>query len=100
MEVVRFKVDCQPGKTDALIVAFRKVIEASRKLEGVISFDIGRDLAADTCFIATEVFADRDALIRQEELAEVQATIALLGDVLAGPPEATIFHVSGSEPWG
>jgi quinol monooxygenase YgiN len=100
MIVVRFKVQCQSGKTDPLIAAFKEVVAASRPLAGVVSFDIGRDLADPDAFVATEVFEDRAALDRQEALPEVKKTIDLLGSVLAGPPEATIFHVSSSEPWG
>jgi quinol monooxygenase YgiN len=100
MLVVRFKVRCQSGKTEPLIAAFKEVIAASRPLSGVVSFDIGRDLADPDAFIATEVFEDKDALDRQESLAEVQRTISLLGEVAAEAPEATIFHVSSSEPWG
>ena len=100
MIVVRFKVRCQPGKTEPLIAAFKDVIAASRPLQGVVSFDIGRDLADSDSFVAVEVFEDKAALDRQESLAEVQKTIKLLGEVVAESPEATIFHVSSSEPWG
>ena len=100
MIVVRFKVQCQPGKTEPLIAAFKEVIAASRPLKGVINFDIGRDLADPNAFVATEVFEDKAALDRQEALSEVQRTISLLGEVAAGDPEATIFNVSSSEPWG
>ncbi|MEX0852861.1 MAG: putative quinol monooxygenase [Bauldia sp.] len=100
MIVVRFKVQCQPGKADPLIAAFKEVIAASRQLKGVINFDIGRDLTDPTSFVATEVFEDKAALDRQEALGEVQNTIKLLGEVAAGAPEATIFHVSSSEPGG
>jgi quinol monooxygenase YgiN len=82
------------------VAAFREVIAASRPLDGVISFDIGRDLADPDAFIATEVFEDKAALDRQEALAEVQKTIALLGEVADAEPEATIFHVASTEPWG
>jgi quinol monooxygenase YgiN len=51
-------------------------------------------------FIATEVFADRAALKRQESLPEVNKVIKLLPDVLAAEPEATIYNVSSAEPWG
>jgi quinol monooxygenase YgiN len=100
MIVVRFKVRCQSDKTGALIAAFKDVIAESRPLKGVVNFDIGRDLADPDCFIATEVFEDRAALDAQESLPSVKKTIALLGEVLAAPPEATIYHVSSSEPWG
>lgn len=100
MIVVRFRVQCQHDKTEPLIAAFKQVVAESRPLEGVINFDIGRDLADPDCFIATEVFEDREALDRQEALPSVRKTIDLLGEVLAGAPEATIYHVASSEPWG
>lgn len=99
MIVIRFKVQCQPGQSEPLIAAFKEVIAASRALKGVISFDIGRDLADPNSFVATEVFEDKAALDRQEALAEVQKTIKLLGEIAASAPEATIFHVASSEPW-
>jgi quinol monooxygenase YgiN len=80
------------------MAAFQEVIAPSRAVDGVVSFDIGRDVADPDSFIATEVFEDRAALDRQESLPEVEKTIALLGESLVAPPEATIFHVSSSEP--
>jgi quinol monooxygenase YgiN len=98
MIVVRFKVQCLPGKTEHALAVFEKVIAPSRQLEGVISFDIGRDLANPDSILAVEVFEDRAALDRQESLPEVDKVMSLLPQILAGPPEATIFHVSSSEP--
>lgn len=100
MIVVRFKVQCQPEKTERALVAFEAVIAPSRAVDGVVSFDIGRDLADPDSIIATEVFEDRAALERQESLPEVGKVIGLLEDYVAAEPEATIFHVSSSEPHG
>jgi quinol monooxygenase YgiN len=47
-----------------------------------------------------EVFEDRAALERQESLPEVGRTLAVLEESLVAEPEATVFHVSSSEPWG
>jgi hypothetical protein len=48
--------------------------------------------------IAAEVFEDRDAMAREEELPEVAKVIELMeGGALAGPPEWTIFEVASSE---
>jgi quinol monooxygenase YgiN len=96
--VIRFKVQCQPEKTDQLEAAFRGVIAPSRAVDGVISFDIANDLADPNSFIATEVFEDQAARDRQESLPEVGKVMAILPDSLAAPPEATVFHVSSSEP--
>lgn len=100
MIVVRFKVQCKAEKAEEVMAALREVIAASRKLDGVISFDIGRDVSDPNSFIATEVFADRAALERQESLPEVAKTLGILEESLVAEPEATIFHVSSSEPWG
>jgi quinol monooxygenase YgiN len=100
MIVVRFKVQCKPDKAEQARAAFEQVVAPSRALQGVVSFDIGRDVSDPDSFIATEVFEDRAALDRQEALPEVQQVIGVLPDLLAGEPEATIFHVSSSEPWG
>jgi quinol monooxygenase YgiN len=100
MIVVRFKAKCQPGKTEEALAAFEEVIAPSRALDGVISFDIGRDLTDPDSIIATEVFDDRAALDRQESLPEVGKVLAILPGALAAAPEATIFHVSSSEPHG
>ena len=100
MIVVRFKVQCRPEKTEQAMAAFHKVIAPSRAVEGVVSFDIGRDVADPDSFVAVEVFEDRAALERQESLPVVQEVIGLLEDLVAAEPEATIFHVASSEPWG
>jgi quinol monooxygenase YgiN len=100
MIVVRFMVRCQPGKAGQVMAAFQEVVPPSRTLEGVISFDIGRDVTDPDVFIATEIFEDRAALDRQEALPEVAKALGVLEESLAAAPEATIFHVSSSEPWG
>ena len=98
MIVVRFKVQCQPEKTEQVMAAFEQVIAPSRAVAGVISFDIARDLANPDSFIATEVFEDQAARERQESLPEVGKVLAILPESLARPPEATVFHVASSEP--
>jgi len=100
MIVVRFRVKCRPGKAEKAVAAFREVVAASRPLEGVVNFDIGHDVTDADMFIAIEVFTDQAALDRQEALPVVKKTIALLGELAAGAPEATIFNVSSSKPWG
>jgi quinol monooxygenase YgiN len=100
MIVVRFKVQLKPEKTEQAVAAFEEVIAPSRAVNGVVSFDIARDLADPNSIVATEVFEDRAALDRQESLPEVAKVIGLLGESAAVAPEATIFNVSSSEPHG
>jgi quinol monooxygenase YgiN len=98
MIVIRFKVKCQPGKTEQALEVFRDVIAPSRTIDGVISFDIGRDLADPDSIIATEVFEDEAARDRQEALPEVAKVMSELPQILAAAPEATVYRVSSSEP--
>lgn len=75
----------------------KDVVLPSRALDGVVSFDIGRDVTDPDVFMATEVFEDRAALDRQESLPEVATAMQVFEDSLAAEPEETIFHVSSSE---
>jgi quinol monooxygenase YgiN len=100
MIVVRFRMRCQPGNTEQVMALLTDVITPSRAVDGVISFDIARDLADPNAFIAIEVFEDRAALDRQESLPEVTKVMASFAASLATEPEATIFNVSSFEPYG
>lgn len=99
MIVVRFRMQCQPGKAEEVMAALSQVVAPSRTLPGLVSFDIGRDVVDTDAFIATEGFADRETLERQEALPEVAAAMSVLEHSLAAEPEASIFDVSGSEAW-
>lgn len=99
MIVVRFRMQCQPGTAEDVGEVLARVVPASRALDGVVSFDIGRDVVDPDAFIATEVFEDRAALDRQEALPEVAAAMAVLERSLATEPDATIFDVAGSAAW-
>ena len=99
MIVLRLKVQCQPDKIEQVIAAYEDVIAPSRALDGVINFDIGRDVADPDSFIGTEVFEDRAALERQESLPETTKVYGILEEALVGA-EATIFEVASSEPFG
>ena len=98
MIVLRFKVQCQPDKTSAVADAMGDVVRASLGLPGVVHFDVARDITDGNTLVATEVFEDADARKAQEALPEVAKAMSLLPASLAGPPEATIFHVTSSEP--
>ena len=93
MIVVRFKVQCRADRMEEALAA---VVPPSREVEGVISFDIGRDVVDPDAIIAVEVFEDEAARARQEALPEVATVMGLLPDILTAPPEATQFEVSSS----
>jgi quinol monooxygenase YgiN len=86
MIIARFKVRCHPDKADTVAAVLQDVVAPSRATEGVISFDIGRDVAEPHAFIATEIFEDRAALDRQESLPEVAKAMSAFETALAAPP--------------
>jgi len=98
MLVLRFKVQVQPDKIDQALDALTKVIGPARAVDGVISFDIARDLADPNAIIATEVFEDEAARERQESIPEVARVMELLPDALTAPPEATVYEISSAAP--
>ncbi len=98
MLVVRFKITCRPGKIDRALAVMHPVVGPSRALEGVVHFDIARDIVDPDSIIATEVFEDMAALDRQSAQPEVAAVMNALPELLAAEPEATLYHVSSAEP--
>jgi quinol monooxygenase YgiN len=96
MIVIRFKVQCRPDRIDETLEALAAVVGPSRKVDGVISFDIARDLLDPYTIIATEVFEDAAARARQESLPEVGRVLELLPQVVTAPPEATQFEVASA----
>lgn len=98
MIIVRFKVRCLPEHTEEMAATMAGLVGPARALDGVIHFDIARDLTDANALIATEVFADREVMAQEEALPEVAKVIELLqGGALAGPPEWTIYEVASSE---
>ena len=97
MLVVRFKVRCQPDKTEQVVQAMGSVVVASRPLRGVVSFDVGRDVTDENTLIATEVFDDAAARERQEALPEVATVMSLLPTALAAPPEVALMHATSTD---
>jgi quinol monooxygenase YgiN len=96
MVIMRFKVKVRPEQAKDVRAALEAVIEPSRALEGVIHFDIARDLSDQDVFIATEVYDSKSVLDRQEELPEVEAALALIRESVV-EREATLYHVASTE---
>jgi quinol monooxygenase YgiN len=94
MVILRFKMHSKPDKSDELMAALSEIITPARATDGVINFDIARDLRDPDSFIATAVYEDGAALERQESRQEVHRAMAIFPEALVGPPERTIFDAS------
>ena len=94
MVILRFKIRSKPDKSDGLMSALAEIITPARATNGVINFDIARDLLDHDSFIATAIYDDGAALEQQESLPEVDRVMAMLPESLVAPPERTIFDAS------
>ena len=94
MYFLRYNIGTLPDISDELMSALAEIITPARATNGVINFDIARDLLDADSFIATAVYGDGAALELQESLPEVDRVMAMLPASLVAPPERTIFHAS------
>jgi quinol monooxygenase YgiN len=94
MLILRFKIRSKPDKRDELMSALAEIITPARATNGVVNFDIARDLLDPDSFVATAIYDDGAALERQESLPEVDRVMAMLPESLVAPPERTIFDAS------
>ena len=94
MVILRFKIRSKPDKNDELMSALTEIITPARATNGVINFDIARDLLDPDSFIATAIYDDGAALELQESLPEVDRVMAMLPESLVAPAERTIFDAS------
>jgi len=99
--VVRFRVQCQPDRVEEVAAAMGDVVEPSRRMPGVLHFDVARDVTDPNSLLAVEVFEDRATLDRQEEQPEVARTMKLFeSGALVAEPEYTIYEVASAESPG
>jgi quinol monooxygenase YgiN len=95
MIVARFKIRSRPDRTDEVAAAIAAVEAPSRKLPGVLHFDVARSLTDSNTFVVVEVFEDRAALERQERQQQVAAVLSLVeAGALAHDPEWTVWESS------
>jgi quinol monooxygenase YgiN len=98
MIVARFKVQCQPERTEEMRAAIAAVEAPSREIPGVIHFDVARSLTEPNTFIVIEVFEDRQALDRQNAQGEVANVLSLVeAGALTGDYEWTVWETSAAE---
>jgi len=95
MIIGRFKIQCRPEHTDEMVKIIAAVEAPSRDLPGVVHFDVSRSLTDPNAFIATEVFASREALDRQNAQLEVAAMLDLINaGALTGDYEWTVWETA------
>lgn len=99
MIVFRVAVQVHDAKLGEARVLFGALTQASRRVPGVVCFDILQDPEQPQRFVSIEVYQDQAALDRQGTLPELAAVMTAFDDLLTEGPDGTIFHVCGTEPW-
>lgn len=74
----RFKIQCRPDRVDEMAAAIAAVEGPSRKLPGVLHFDVARSVTDPDAFLAFEVFEDREAFDRQNAQPQVAELLRLV----------------------
>jgi quinol monooxygenase YgiN len=97
--VFRVDVTVHEDQLERARVMFGDLSELSRRVDGVVHFDILQDPGRPTRFVSIEVYADQSALDRQGSLPEVEQVKKAFPTLLIDGPHGMIFHVSASEPW-
>jgi quinol monooxygenase YgiN len=97
--IYRVSGKARPRKIDEAREKFAALAAASRKVPGVVSFDIAQDVTDPAVFISTEVYQDQEAVDRQGELPELHDLMACLPELLADGPHGTIFDASATGSW-
>ena len=101
MIVARFVVHCRPERAEEVGAAIAAVRAPSRRLPGVVHFDVARSLTDPDTYVVLEVFEDHDALERQNAQHEVAAVLRLVeDDALVAAPEWTVWEASATDQRG
>jgi quinol monooxygenase YgiN len=91
--IVRLKV--KDGATAKFEAAFAKATKATRQEKGNRAYDLNRDPKTPTAYLVYERWQNLAALETHLKSPHITALFAELGDLVAAPPEASIFVPAG-----
>ena len=91
--VVRLKL--KEGTGQKLEEAFAKAAKATRQEKGNRAYDLNRDVKMPTQYLVYERWQNVAALEAHLKTDYITALLAQLGELLASPPEASIFVSTG-----
>jgi quinol monooxygenase YgiN len=97
--VFRVDVTVHDDQMERAQAMFANLSEVSRRVPGVIHFDILQDPARPTRFVSIEVYVNQPAVDRQGSLPAVEQVMKALPTLLTDGPHGMIFHVATCEPW-
>jgi (4S)-4-hydroxy-5-phosphonooxypentane-2,3-dione isomerase len=97
MIVIIGKVSIQPDKLEIFLGEVNKAIEATLKEAGVSRYELVQSVGKPNTFLLIEEYADEAALASHSESEHLKRMGAMLGAMLAGPPEVKKYNVTSTE---
>ncbi len=85
------KLAVQDGKADQTIEAFKQLLPKVAQEPGTLLYSLNRSAADPNTIVVIERYADKAALEAHSKSAHFKEFSKLLGGVLAGRPEITVF---------
>ncbi|MEV0821970.1 putative quinol monooxygenase [Nonomuraea rubra] len=99
MILYRVAVTVDPAHLQRAHRLFAELVDVSRRVPGVIDFDIMQDPGNPHRFVSIEVYADEEAVELQGKLPQLHAVMDAFPTLLITGPKGTKFVVLASEPW-
>jgi quinol monooxygenase YgiN len=85
------RVKAKSGREAEVLRELMSLVAPSRKDAGCINYDLHRSQADAGCFLFHENWESREHLDRHLAKPDLQATIAGLGQLVAEPPEISLW---------
>ncbi len=94
MIIIIGSVSIQPDKRELFLAETNKAVNASRAEDGISRYELVESVEQPNTFTMIEEYADEAVLASHAESQHIQALGAVLGRVLAGPPNIRQYDVS------
>ncbi|MEM9073836.1 MAG: putative quinol monooxygenase [Myxococcota bacterium] len=98
MMVIRVVVDVKPDQADAFVAYLNDEATRVRTLEGCERYELFRDPSGAARFLLYEEWASEDAFEAYKASPEFTQSFAVLGPMMAGPPDSSYFQARQTGP--
>lgn len=98
MMVIRVLVDVQPDQTEAFVAHLAEEAPQVRALDGCERFELFVDPSAPNRFLLYEEWASAEAFEAYQGSALLRESFAVLGPMMAGPPQSAYYAASREGP--
>lgn len=98
MLIMRGKVVVKPEAREAFLQAVGALALASRKNEGVVSYDVCESVTEPNTFVSIEVYDNEEAAKANEQSEAWRHAVQVIQNSLAEPPSGEVYVVAAARP--